>query len=99
VAETSNYDYAVLVLTPDELRTKRDETGRVARDNVIFELGLFMGALGREHVFMVVQEGVSLPTDLASIAPAWLEAPEDAKLEPALGPVATQLFLAMNALR
>jgi predicted nucleotide-binding protein len=99
VAERSKYDYAVLVLTPDDLQIKREETGEVARDNVIFELGLFMGTLGRENVFMVVQKGVELPTDLAGITPAFFEQPpSDENLVVALGPVVTKLELAMGIL-
>ena len=41
------FDFAVLVLTPDDLLTSRETTTFGPRDNVIFELGLFMGALGR----------------------------------------------------
>ncbi len=40
------------------------------RDNVLFELGLFMGALGREHTFIVHchDEQLDLPSDLAGVA-------------------------------
>jgi predicted nucleotide-binding protein len=96
VAERYNYDYAVLVLTPDDTRIKRDVTGPIPRDNVIFELGLFMGALGRENVFMVVVEGTTLPTDLAGITPARFNAAEELNLVSALGPVTTQLEIAMD---
>ena len=44
VAAIDDYDFATLVLTPDDLLEKRDVTGRCPRDNVLFELGLFMGA-------------------------------------------------------
>ena len=44
--KAQNSDFAALVVTPDDLVVTRDAQVAVARDNVIFELGLFLGALG-----------------------------------------------------
>src|SRR5437868_4128067 len=59
-------DFAVFVATADDLLTKDTESKLVPRDNVMFELGLFMGALGRERCFIVQQDDkdLHLPTDL-----------------------------------
>lgn len=46
-------DIAVLVFSADDKLHSRGETHIVPRDNVIFELGLFMGALGRHRAFVV----------------------------------------------
>ena len=43
------FDFAVLILTPDDLVTSRSVETLGPRDNVIFELGLFMGRLGRSQ--------------------------------------------------
>src|ERR1700733_12011701 len=53
VTALDEYDFATLVLTADDLLEKRDLQGRGPRDNVLFELGLFMGALGRDRTFIV----------------------------------------------
>jgi predicted nucleotide-binding protein len=98
VAERHNYDYAVLVLTPDDTRVKRDKEGPIPRDNVVFELGLFMGALGRDRVFMVVKDGTELPTDLAGITPAKFSGETDINVVSTLGPVTTRLEMAMGLL-
>lgn len=45
-AKLSEFDYAILVLTPDDLTESRNQALFSPRDNVIFELGLFMGYLG-----------------------------------------------------
>ena len=69
VAEVRRSDFAVFVLSPDDEVTTRGETVDVPRDNVILELGLFMGRLGRERVFAVKPQGanVKIPTDLLGI--------------------------------
>jgi predicted nucleotide-binding protein len=97
VAETNRFDFAILVLTPDDLRLKRDELGRVPRDNVVFELGLFMGALGRESVFVVAKKGADLPSDLAGITAAIFDG-EGVNAVAALGPTCTRLAIAMGVL-
>lgn len=65
-------DFAVLIVTPDDMVTSRGgEPTAAARDNVIFELGLFMGALGRNRTFIIADRaGVKLPSDLDGLT--WL---------------------------
>lgn len=61
-------DFAILVLTADDVTTRRGQTYVTARDNVIFELGFFMGHLGPERTFIVYSRDNSptLPSDLAA---------------------------------
>src|ERR1700693_3284032 len=47
------FDFAILVLRPEDLVVSRDVGTFGPRDNVIFELGLFMGRLGKERTFML----------------------------------------------
>jgi predicted nucleotide-binding protein len=59
-------DFAVVLLTPDDigtLATKPDETRPRARQNVVLELGLFLGALGRNRVCALHKGNVELPSD------------------------------------
>jgi predicted nucleotide-binding protein len=51
----SRFDFAVVVLTPDDLVQSRSVEVFGPRDNVIFELGLFMGKLGRDRTFIRIR--------------------------------------------
>ncbi len=52
--------YAVMVMTPDDEVHVRNEVRYVPRDNVIFELGLFLGYLGRERTYCVAPSNVNI---------------------------------------
>ena len=68
-AQLEKSDFAVVVLGSEDTINSRDETISAPRDNVIFELGLFIGKLGKERVFIVKERGVKIkiPTDLLGI--------------------------------
>jgi predicted nucleotide-binding protein len=67
--EAAKSDFAVLVLGPDDVVESRKLRQAAPRDNVILELGLFIGACKHERVFLLVEEGtdLKLPTDLVGI--------------------------------
>ena len=62
--------YAVALLTPDD-RALPNETGDEkelrARQNVIFEMGFFVGLLGRRHVAALLLGGIQIPSDYAGV--------------------------------
>lgn len=83
------FDFAVLLLTPDDLMISRDVRLLGPRDNVLFELGLFMGRLGRERTFVVRPDGdgIKLPSDLAGLVAPTYEWPRaDGNHLAAVGP-------------
>jgi tetratricopeptide (TPR) repeat protein len=83
-------DFGIFVMTPDDIATIRKETSSVIRDNVLFELGLFMGKLGRDRAFFVMPDNVAdlhLPSDLVGLTPAKYEgARTDGNMQAATGP-------------
>ena len=67
----SKSDFAVLVLTPDDVVQSRSMEMSGPRDNVIFELGLFMGRLGRGRTFILQSgAGLKVPSDLSGVSTA-----------------------------
>lgn len=56
-------DFALMVLSGDDRISYRGEKLDAPRDNVIFELGYFMGVIGRTRSFFLV-DGAKIPTDL-----------------------------------
>lgn len=87
------YDFAVLVLTADDLVTSRDISSATPRDNVLFELGLFMGSLGRSRTFIVYDRTscLKLPTDIAGVSAATFEPHSNGNIQSSLGAAASQV--------
>jgi CRP/FNR family transcriptional regulator, cyclic AMP receptor protein len=69
--ELERADFAVLLLTSDDRVLSRWVFSRAPRDNLILELGLFVGAIGRRRAIMVQPAGskLKIPTDLLGVIP------------------------------
>jgi predicted nucleotide-binding protein len=66
----SDVGFAVALLTPDDVGGLADDPSKLkprARQNVILELGYFIGKLGRSNVCALYINGVELPSDLHGI--------------------------------
>ncbi len=72
VEKSSTVDFALFIFAPDDVALIRDEKQYIVRDNVVFELGLFVGAIGKERSFILKPRDVDihLPTDLLGVTPA-----------------------------
>jgi len=94
-------DFATFVLSPDDLITMRKRDFKIARDNVVLELGLFAGALGSKRVFFVTPDDPEfhLPSDLIGITAAtYNEASHGGNLEAALGLPSNRIGTAITQL-
>ena len=93
------FDYAVIVMTADDVLIKRGTEHRAPRDNLIFELGLFTGTLGRARTFLVCprDEPLELPSDLQGVTQLDFQLQRvDDNIEAAVGPVCTRIKRAMG---
>lgn len=61
--------FAVVLLTPDDEGKAKNVTALQprARQNVVLELGYFIGRLGRKNVCPIYVEGVELPSDVTGL--------------------------------
>jgi tetratricopeptide (TPR) repeat protein len=83
-------DFGMFVFSPDDLLEIRGTENAAVRDNVILELGLFVGRLGRERCFILVPDKSSdlrIPTDMIGMTPGTYETDRsDGSLQAATGP-------------
>lgn len=91
--KASDFDFAVLVLSGDDVLESRGATTRAPRDNLLFELGLFVGRLGRDRSFYLFKstERTKLPSDLAGATGVEYTEPGSFGLAPAVAGACQQL--------
>ena len=91
--ELQGVDFAALVLSQDDKVISRDSTTDAPRDNIVFELGLFMGALGRSRAFLVCPHDIDIkiPTDLKGLTTIRYRLDLQGKVSSAMEPACTQL--------
>lgn len=92
--EMDKADFSILVLTPNDVTRIRDEEVETPRDNVLFELGLFMGRLRRERCFMLYEydNKPKIPTDLLGVSAATYQKSEPDGLGKALAPACKEIL-------
>lgn len=67
----SDVDFAVVLMTGDDLGRAKPDTNKMAvpraRQNVVLELGYFVGKLSRSGVCVLLEAGVEAPSDIHGI--------------------------------
>ena len=66
----SDVGFAIVLLTSDDVGASKKEQNNLqerARQNVILELGYFMGKLGRKRVCALHKHGVEIPSDYQGV--------------------------------
>lgn len=97
----ARHDFAVFVFAPDDRVVSRGHAQGAPRDNVVYELGLFTGALGPRHTFVIRPSGTSvkMPTDLAGIIYETYRFPEEDSFEAIQGAVTTACAKIASAMK
>jgi hypothetical protein len=92
-------EFGVFVFHKDDKTTIRGNEYSVVRDNVLFELGLFIGALGIENCFILIPKSIEgdfrMPTDLSGVTTTTY----DDELEDMVDAVATSCAKIKQAMR
>ncbi len=98
--QVKSADFAVMVVTADDHIVSREHEQDAPRDNVIFELGLFMGALTRQRTFLLTPHGVDvkIPSDLLGLTPLSYKPESKEHLASGVGPACTALGTAIKNL-
>lgn len=95
LARLDKSDFAILVVTPDDVQRLRGQRFVTGRDNVLLEFALAVGRLGQDRAFMVVPQNVPklhIPTDLLGIEAARYDwSPDETEWLSVLGPVASRI--------
>ena len=93
-------DFAALVFGPDDKVMSRKTEEMAPRDNVVFELGLFMGGLNRERTFIIKEHkaDIKIPSDLLGLTPITYVHHDPAPLAASIGPVALDIMKRVQAL-
>ncbi len=75
--------FAIVLLTGDDVGSAvhAADTNPRARQNVLFEMGFFVGAVGRDRVAILYEDGVELPSDVSGLLYTRLDAAGAWKLE------------------
>jgi len=72
INDYSNVGFAVVLLSPDDrgglAGLSFNEQSLRARQNVIFELGYFIGRLGRNRVSAIYKKEIEIPSDYSGVA-------------------------------
>lgn len=85
------FDFGVFVATADDLTETNNKLVIEPRDNVILEMALFLGAMGHHKSFLLVENGIKLPTDFTGIYMPRFDADNEATIKSACDSYITKI--------
>ena len=94
----SDSDFAIAVIHGDDVVRSRKKQAFAPRDNVTFELGLFMGELGRDRTILVEPRGekIKLASDLRGLTTASYRVGAPDQLDTLMAPTAYEVRKHIN---
>jgi len=96
----SSSDFAIIILGAEDEIISRGTNISAPRDNVLFELGLFWGSIGRRRTYIVKRRDVDIkiPSDLLGVKVLDIPPGNASDLSSRLGSVCTEIRQAINSL-
>lgn len=64
---SSLFDFGFMVFAADDISRIRKKEYKTTRDNVLFEYGLFLGRIGIDKAYVLKEDSVKIPSDLAGL--------------------------------
>jgi CRP/FNR family transcriptional regulator, cyclic AMP receptor protein len=100
IREIQSSDFGVLVLGQDDKIISQGNENWAPRDNVIFEMGMLVSALGKARTFIVKPKSkpLKIPSDLLGVTPIEYELEEKDLIESKLAPVCNTIRKAIKKL-
>jgi Predicted nucleotide-binding protein containing TIR-like domain len=99
MAQVRDSDFGIFIFSADDTLMTRGELFLAPRDNVVYELGLFSGAIGRQRCFFAIPDNpkIHLPSDLLGITPGYYETGRtDKNWNAATGPFCSEVRKAIG---
>jgi predicted nucleotide-binding protein len=90
-------DFALFIARSVDTAVIRNETFTIMIDNVLFELGIFFGALGVERTFILTDRAsvAQMPSDLMGITPLTFDSRKE-NVQSAVGSACTAIVEAIH---
>lgn len=63
----SLFDFGFMVFAADDISKIRNQEYNTARDNVLFEYGLFLGRVGIDRAYIIKEDTVKIPSDILGV--------------------------------
>lgn len=97
LSKLNQSDFAIFIMSGNDIIESRGKKLLTPRDNVVFELGLFMGKLTNDRVMMIKPKGekLKIPSDLLGLRLLEYD-PSTKNLSAALGPACFEMRAVIN---
>jgi len=96
VGASRTFDYGILIASEDDVIKSRGKRHVVPRDNVMFEMGMFLGSLGLTRAFLLVEENAKLPTDYNGVTVPYFQSKVPGSLDNAIGQIIKSIDSTQN---
>ena len=63
----SLFDFGFMIFAADDISRIRNQEYNTARDNVLFEYGLFLGRVGIDRAYIIKEDTVKIPSDILGV--------------------------------